>query len=707
VAFWALSLFQEEEPPVVRAARIPADFVLDGRLDERVYDEADTIRAFTLVEPEEGAAPSEPTFVRLLAGPDALVVAVRCEDSDPASISARSVERDADLGGQDRIRILLDTFRDGRSGYVFSVNPLGARVDGLVAQRGENVNLSWDGIWEAKTRIDPGGWSAEIRIPILTLGFKEGLESWGFNVERHIPRKLELQRWSGARRDYPFTLASRAGALAGLPPFRLGLGLGVRPAGVAKYGRSAPDAKADLDLEASLDVTQRLGPDLLLSLTVNTDFSDTEVDVRRSNLTRFPLFFPEKRSFFLEGSDLYEFGLGMGVDVIPFYSRRIGLVDGVQVPLEIGGKLNGRAGDTGVYALGVHTGKEEDAGVPEANQGVLRVRQNVLGESSVGVIATAGDPLDRDGAWMAGVDAVYQTSSLLGDKNLLAGGWALLMDREDLEGGSRGAFGGKIDYPNDEIDGSFAFKRIGEDFDPSLGFVPRRGIWRYDASVRTHLHPDTAGLQRMTFAVTPMLVTDLDGRWESHRTHVDLIDLRFKSGDGAEVHALWQGERLDEAFEVADGVAVPPGEYQWMRWHSVFETAAHRPLSAGLNVNWGEFYDGRLTEIHATVSAAPIPLLTLSASFERNSGRLEDGSFRNDFYLGRLRINISPDFNVLTMVQYDTDSRILGSFSRLRWTVTPESDLFLVYSYNWLEDGGDLAPQSWESVLKVQYSFRF
>ncbi len=697
---------QDEEFPQVRAGRIPADFVLDGRLDERVYDQVDAIRAFTLVEPEEGAAPSEQTVVRLLADAGALVIAVRCEDSDPSRLTARSVERDANLGGQDRLRILLDTYRDGRSGYVFSVNPLGARVDGLVAQRGESVDLSWDGIWQAKTSVDEGGWSVEIRIPIQTLGFRKGVKTWGFNIERHIPRKLELQRWSGARRDYALTQANRAGYLTDLPDFDLGLGLSVRPAGVVKYGRPDPDSRTDVRLKASLDVSQRLAPDLLLSLTLNTDFSDTEVDTRRSNLTRFPLFFPEKRSFFLEGSDLTEFGLGLNQDVIPFYSRRIGLVDGIQVPLEIGGKLNGRLDGTGIYGLGVHTG-EEEPGIPQANQGVLRVRQHVLESGSVGMIATAGDPLGRDGAWTAGVDAVFQTSSFLGDRNLLAGIWGLMTDREDLDGGSRGAFGGKLDFPNDSIDLAFTFKRIGEDFDPSLGFVPRAGVWRYDAAVEKHFYPEIPGLQRLTWSVRPTLFTDLSGHWESHRTHVDLLSFRLKSGDGAEVHLQWQGERLEEDFEISPGVFIGAGEYQWKRYHSVVETAAYRPLSLSGFYNWGEFYDGTLDEVQLSLALNPLPLFTLSASFERNSGHLEGGDFRNDFYIGRLRVNISPDFNLLTLLQYDTESRNLGSFSRLRWTVTPESDVFLVYTYNWLQDGGTLSPQSFESALKIQYTFRF
>ncbi len=695
-----------EERPVLRAGKLPADFRLDGVLDEPAWAEADAIRSLTGVIPDEGSLPSEPTIVRVLADPAALVIGILCRDSRPDGIVSRTMDRDASLDGQDHVHVVLGPFRDGRSGYVFTVNPSGARVDGLVASRGEGENRSWDGLWEAKTWRDEGGWGAEIRIPILTLSFRPGLREWHFNVERYLERLRETSRWAGARRDTRLTQTSHAGLLADLPEFTLGVGTTVRPALAARYGRPSPGAKMESDPDASLDVWQKLGPNLLLSLTYNTDFSETEVDARRTNLTRFPLFYPEKRTFFLEGSEFFDFGIGLNQDVVPFHSRTIGLVDNRQVPLLAGAKLHGVVGDTNIGALAVRTGEEEGA-APETSMGAARIRQNVLEESSVGLVAAAGDPRGRDGSWMAGTDLTYQTSRLWGDKNFLAGVWSLAMDREDLDGPGDTAFGAKIDYPNDVVDAFFNYKRVGREFEPSLGFVPRTGIHRVDTGVTYSYRPDLSWLRRVAVDARTTRVLGLDGGWESYWHQLIPLSLEFETGDYAEVMLHWQGERLPEDFEVAEGVVLPPGTYEWFDAHLILGSSPSRAVSGGCAFREGGFYGGTLREVEFWLTVNPVPLVTLSAFAERNAGRLDEGNFRRDLCSARLRLNLSPDLNLSTFVQYDTDSRLLGSFSRLRWTVTPASDLFVVFHYNWLEDGGELAPENYETALKVQVAFRF
>ncbi len=320
-------------PPAVSAPRasvaagaLDESIRLDGRLDEAAWQQAPSIDNLTMSEPTPGAAPTGRTIVRVLADRKALVIGVRCEDPDPAGIVSFTKARDASLLNEDHVKVALDTFQDGRSGYVFAVNPGGARYDALVEPGGESENANWDGLWEAATSRDAGGWSLEIRIPVSTLSFRQGLTTWNFNVQRRVQRLQEINRWSGWSRDYKVTQMSHAGELTGLPEFDLGVGLTVRPAVTTGGGIPAPDAGVDGSFQPSLDVTQRLGSNLLGSLTVNTDFAETEVDTRRTNLTRFPLFFPEKRTFFLEGSDIFGFGLGLGTEMLPYYSRRIGLV---------------------------------------------------------------------------------------------------------------------------------------------------------------------------------------------------------------------------------------------------------------------------------------------------------------------------------------------------------------------------------------------
>ncbi len=702
----AVAAAQDEEVPALRAGRIPPGFRLDGRLDEPAWAEADAIERLTVVDPDEGAVPSEGTVVRVLADPTAIVIGVRCRDSRPGEIVGRTVERDADLDGEDRVRIVLDPFRDGRYAYVFAVNPNGARYDALASERGESEDDNWDGIWEARTSRDEGGWSVELRIPILTLAFRGGQDNWYFNVERRIERTQEIHRWASPRRDYKLAQSSRAGLLLGLPEFTLGAGLSVRPSLVATYGRPSPGERTDLDFEGSLDVTQRLGPALLGSLTVNTDFSETEVDARRTNLTRFPLFFPEKRTFFLEGADVFEFGLGLDTDVLPYHSRRIGLVNGEEVPLRVGGKLNGRVSGTNMGALGVRTGGEEGV-AEETSMGVVRVKEGVLEESSLGMIATAGDPLDRDGSWTAGADFTFQTTRFLDDKNFLVGVWALAMDREDLGGEGGAAYGAKVDYPNDTLDLAFTWKRIGEEFDPSLGFVPRRGIHKYNLGIEYSWRPESDWVRKVFCDFEPWLVTDLEGHWESYRYHVEAVGVEFESGDEVGVHVVKEGDKPDADFEVSSGVFIPRGAYEWFWWHPVIETAPKRPVSGRVQYDLGEFYDGRIRRIDVEAAVHPHPLFTLSGTAERAAVEVPDGDFVTELYSARLRVNLSPDHNLSAFVQYDSDSRDLGLFSRLRWTITPLSELFAVYTYNWLESGGDLDPQAYEGTIKVQYTVRF
>ena len=386
---------QDGTPPSLRAGVLNGSIHIDGVLEEAEWAQAEAIDAFTQTDPVEGARPTARTTARVLAGPKALVIGIVCGDSDPSGIVSFSVRRDASLTSEDHVRVVLGPFLDGRSGYVFSVNPSGARYDGLINPGGESENPDWDGIWEAATKRTATGWSTEIWIPIQTLSFNPSLREWHFNVQRRIQRRLETVRWAFPARQYQVTQTSRAGLITGLPVFDLGRGLTVRPAVTTGGGVPAPSVDVDGEFQPSLDVTQRLGANVVASATVNTDFAETEVDTRRTNLTRFPLFFPEKRTFFLEGDDIFSFGLGLNQDVLPYFSRRIGLVEGREVPIIAGTKINGRAGNTNFGGLLVGTNDKSGVVDDEALMAVGRVKQNIWRESWVGAIATVGDPLGR------------------------------------------------------------------------------------------------------------------------------------------------------------------------------------------------------------------------------------------------------------------------------------------------------------------------
>jgi hypothetical protein len=706
VAATANTLAQTDRRPQLRAGALVGTVAVDGVLDEAVWQGVDVADAFTQVEPAEGAAVGAPTRMRVLAGTKTIVIGIECDDSNPASIVSFSKQRDAVLTSEDHVRVVIGPYLDGRSGYVFAVNPSGARYDALIEPGGEGDNPNWDGIWEAATRRTTRGWTVEIRIPIETLAFNREAREWEFNVERRIQRLLEVDRWSGAERQYRVTQPSRAGRLTDLPEFALGAGVMLRPAMTAGGGVPAPGARVSGTSRPSFDLTQRVGANVLASATVNTDFAETDVDTRRTNLTRFPLFFPEKRTFFLEGADIFSFGLGLDEDVIPYFSRRIGLVGGTEVPITAGGKVNGRSGDTNFGGLVVGTNDQPDVVQDESVMAVGRVKQNLWGESWVGGIATVGDPLGRSGSWLGGLDFTYATSRFRGNKNFLVGVWALAMDRDDA-GADRTAHGFKIDYPNDLWDISFKYKRIGRDFDPSIGFVPRPAVHLYDLGVDNRTRVARGPLQQLTHEFQTQVATDLAGRWESYRVFMAPVNWRFRSGDRFEFNVVPVGERLIEPFEIADGVNIDSGAYHWRRYRLEAGTARKRRLYTQATWWFGRFYDGHLDQYQWVGAWNPTPLLTIEFSGERDVGRLRAGDFVETVVGTRARVNVSPDLNVASYVQYDTTTRSIGVNTRLRWTFKPVADLFLVYNHNVRDRLDRWRLESNQLLVKLQYAFRY
>ena len=277
----------------------------------------------------------------------------------------------------------------------------------------------------------------------------------------------------------------------------------------------------------------------------------------------------------------------------------------------------------------------------------------------------------------------------------------------DLTDSVAGAYGTKIDYPNDTLDMSMTWKRIGREFDPPLGFVRRTEIHQHDLTTRYGYRPEISWIRELETSQSSTLWTNLDGHWESYRVHMAPLDFELESGDEIGAHLVWEGDKPKEDFEVAESVFVTKGTYEWFRWHPFFNTADHRWWVAQFRYDVGDYYDGRLISMDAEFSINPHPLFTISVEGERNIGQLEDGHFRQDLVSGRLRLNLSPDFNMSSFVQFDTESKNIGSFSRLRWTVTPDSEVFVVYTYNWQERGGHLDPQTYEGSFKVQYTLRF
>ncbi len=741
------------ERPSLRASVLSPDFKLDGMNGRAWWTATDSIANLITIEPEEGGVPAGRTVVKVFANPNDIVVCARSYDAAPEGIVSFSKARDVAFEEdyqEDHIVIVLDTFLDGRSGYVFAVNPNGARSDGLVIEQGEEVNSAWDTIWEAKTLRDNTGWYAEIRIPIKSLSFKKDLTTWGFNIQRRVQRLQETSRWSGAKIDYEIYQTSRAGLLTDLPVFHFGTGLSVRPSLVGTAGKPGSGVNTDYDGDVSLDMTQRLGSNLLSALTINTDFAETEVDARQTNLSRFDLFFPEKRSFFLQGADIFQFGVALDEDImIPFFSRRIGLLGGgeedlPEIPINVGGKINGRVGNTNIGALVVSTRQIDslDVGdvdedikvhVPQTTMGAVRINQNILDESSVGLLATFGDQRGNSDAWMAGVDFTYRTSEFLDEKNFGISVWGLLNDGKDAEGedlrGNKSALGFRIEYPNDLLDLSFMSVHIGDGFLPALGFVPRNGFHLWTPTVEVNPRPPWPWLRQMFFELSGSLYNNLDNtEWESYEVTIKLMDWLLESGDQIEGGIMPEGDRPPEAFEVAADVDIPSGSfsgpYKWTRFFLGARSAQKRKIGADIIWEFGDFYNGDLSTIEASLTLKPSAFFTVEFAAERNSGKLmalpedveeEDATelverdFTEEVYGVRLLFNFSPDLQLSSFTQYDNESKELGSNNRLRWTFHPLGDLFVVYNHNVVR----ISEQDrWQFVsnelpVKIQYTWRF
>lgn len=688
---------------VARAARADGPVKLDGRLDEAAWAAAAPIGSLTQTEPAEGAPPGDATEVRVLRDDDNLYFGIRCFDRDPGGIAATKMGRDGDLDGDDHVMVVLDTFGDRRNGFFFAANARGARAEGQISNNSESLNFDWDGIWDAAARVDGEGWTAELAIPFKTLRFKKEMAAWGLNVQRYVARRQETDRWTAARRDVWISNLSEAGRLEGLSGARQGRGLDARP--YLSGGR----ADGDGQLKVGGDVFKNITPNLTASLTVNTDFAETEADDRQVNLTRFPLFFPEKRSFFLEGAGIYEVaGLGNGnSDLLPFYSRRIGLYRGEEVPILAGLKVSGRVDRWNVGFLDVETRRQDDLDLDRQNLLAARVSRNVLRQSFVGALVTHGNPSGAGDNTLAGVDARLATSTFRGGENLSLDLYAFVTD--DEASGRRGhAWGGKLDYPNDLWDAALSFKEIDGGFRPALGFVRRTGIRKTNLKAELMPRPGRLGIRQLFFEAAGQYVADTGGRTLDWMVIVSPLGFQTESGEQLKLEWVPQFERLDEPFEIQPGIVIPAGDHRYTAWIAELETASHRRWVAQLEARWGSFYDGDLTRVEAEVVLKPSPHLLVSAEGEWSRGELPAGRFTAKVLAGRLEVSLSPNLAWSNLVQYDSDSRELGFQSRLRWRVRPGSDMFVVLNRGWVhEEDGVYRPYFDRGSAKVQHTFRW
>ncbi|MBI3049081.1 MAG: carbohydrate binding family 9 domain-containing protein [Acidobacteria bacterium] len=700
---------------------------LDGRLDEPVWSRAVPGGDFIQIDPDNGMPATEQTEVRIAFDANALYLGITCYDSEPDAWIAYQRRRDEGLPSDDKLRWTIDTFLDARSGYFFEMNPLGHMADALLGINGGN--RAWDGIWDARARRSEIGWTLEVELPFRTFNFNPNRDTWGINFERTVQRKNEVSIWTGWGRNQGLARLTNAGLVTGVRNVTQGRGLDIKPYGVvtalASPGRGRPAMRGDAN--AGLDVFYNPTPELRTVFTVNTDFAQTEVDQRQVNLTRYSLFFPERRDFFLDGATFLDFGsdgnrrFGSGVggsgggsnddQVIPFFSRRIGLsAAGAPQKIDFGTKMTGQIGAQDVGFLHVRTGEDEE--LASEDFVVARVKRRVFQQSYFGALYTRRDPRAAAGRTRqtAGLDFSMATSAFRGSQNLEVNGWFLHATRPDGRGG-RTALGGTFDYPNDRWSARYESTQVQEDFDPAVGFIRRRSYRRYAPMVQFAPRPDHHPyIRQVRFNATLDVMTDLRNDLITRDIDATLLGINFHSQDYVAVSATRRRERLDDAFQIAPDITLPLGAvYDFTRYRVFAQTANRRMLAVTARIEAGDFYSGARSQQLINLTLRARPGLIVYVGGEWNSVTLPEGRFTTRLYRLVGETQFSPFVALVNDIQYDTQSAVLGWQARCRWILAPGNDLYVVYTHNWLDEPllDRFATLDRRLASKILYTYRF
>jgi len=701
-----------DEPPQLAVPTLPAAAVhLDGSLDEPAWQQAGSIDALTQHEPHPGEPTEFPTRILIFTDGDTLYLGYDCRDPEPEKVAIHTLQRDGNIFADDSVDFVLDTFGDRRTAYYFLITAGGAQLDGLVDAAG-NPSTDWDGAWSVATRRTAEGWTAELAIPARNLHFRRGA-AFGFNIARQIARKNLILRWTGIPHDASFFDLRRAGALTGLSTMRQGIGLAVTPFVVGEDSRQRPEESL-AEARTGLDLSYSPTPALTGVFTYHTDFAETEVDARQVNLTRFPLFFPEKRAFFVEGANQFAFAHGLEADFIPFFSRRIGLFAGEQVPLEAGLKVLGHTGRWGIGALGVET-RQDTGAPPTTSLAVGRLTYDVGSHLRLGTLITSGNPDGVSDNSLGTFDAVYRTSTFRGDKNLVASAWGARSDgdlpasvRRDAQ---RDGWGAIVEYPNDRWELYADMREFGDGLDPALGFLPRPGTRWYRLGTAFQPRPRADGplgwARQFFFENFDYLITDLQGRTQSWRVFLAPFNVVTNAGDHFEANVVPYFERLDQPFALDDEVSIPAGSYPFTRYRVQAEASQTRAFRPALTVWWGEFYDGHLTQWLPSLGwNANGGHLLLQLDGEIDDARLPAGDVLARLYGGRVVVAISPTLVISSFTQYDSTSDSLGTNNVLRWTIQPGRELFLVVNRGWERRAAHgFTPRDDQVSAKVRWTF--
>ena len=694
---------------------------LDGTLDDPLWREAKPITNFLQREPYEGQPPSERTEVRVLYTKHSVYFGITCFDSTPKEIVATELRRDVSQHLDDYFEIVIDSAHDRRNAYVFQITPLGTQRDALITeeQQGDSDDdgdSGWDGVWTSEARITNIGWTATVAIPFSTLNFMKSNDViWGINFKRFIRRKNEEDLWSGWQRVNGMARISEAGELHGISDIGSGRLFVIKPYGLLGI-QHLPQTVAGTGLTpgwsclctAGVDAKLGLRSNLVANLTVNTDFADTDVDLQNFNLTPYPLYYPEKRQFFLENAGIFNFPLGGDSSDLLFFSRQIGIdpVSGQEVPVNVGAKVTGSIGKFQLGVLEVNT--RESGPNPGANYVVGRVKRSLWGGSYIGVMGidkTSDSPTDSYNQ-AAGAD-----TRLVFWRNLVLRAYAAQTRSPGVSSGQTN-WGANFDFRTNWLEFFAQHRTVGPNFNPEVGFLERTDcLCNYvDATLKPR--PHLPGVREVQFEGFLFHAPDTKHVLQSQEWQgtfrIEFHNGSYSDDDIVDVFT----QRLTEPFNIYRNVFIPVGLYHWTRHQLTYGTPLNRRLTMRFFERFGSYYNGNLNEARVRWSYRASERLSFDFSQQWNKFQLPVPGGNFSVVFGGFQTNYSfSRFLMLTaLVQVNTaNNQAVSGTVRLRWNYRPDSDLYIIYTagqrFASLETN---APQYYQNSLtaKLTYSWR-
>ena len=698
---------QHSEPSVLKAHRIEKKIKFDGSLSEPVWQQVTHISNFTQRDLNFGEPITERTETAILYDENTMYIGVWCYQKDVSKIVAKNMNRDFHYRSDDNFQIMISPFNDNRNGYLFVINPNGARAD-IQVYGGEDGNDDWNGVWDVKTTKTNEGWFAEIYIPFSTLQFKnDSILKWAINFERDIVSKNEQALWQGWSRDNTIYAVTKAGHLLGINNIAYAKKFEFKPYVLAGWSYDSEDETTfPLKMGANLNIS--LSPTLKLNLTSYTDFAQVEADRIPVNLSRFGVYYPEKRQFFLEGYDMFNFYLGDRNNA--FYSRQIAVENGKQVPIVAGARMFGKVGKHNIGFLNIQEGKVDT--ISSTNNTVLRYKHDIGKQSYIGGIFT-NKINNVTSNQVFGLDAAYETSEFLKDKNLIISG-SVSASTENFEKQENAlTYRLFLDYPNDLIDNYMSVATMQKGFNPELGYMRRTDYDSYIWSLRiTPRVFENYGVKRLLLKPwgAMMYNTHSTGELESFHNETRPLGAVFKSGERFEFNLIQNFDRLDRPFELTDEITVPVGKYWMYQYEIQLESYNARRVWAELVYNWGGFYTGSIRTLETVLGVNVNKHFNINGEYTLNRVVFPEGNVTTNEIAMYLNYAFTTKINLSLFSQYnDLDEVMIYNF-RLHWIPKVGSDFYFVYNMGYegnIKQIEVLKPQTTDAAMKLVYRFVF